>query len=79
MKWLGAFVFLIVSASSAAAQVDDGPKVHAQLIAESPTVAPGGTIALAFEQVIRPGWHTYWLNPGDVGQPTTLNWSLPSG
>ena len=63
----------------AAAQVDDGTKVQARLIAESDTVAPGGTVAVAFEQVIRPGWHTYWLNPGDVGQPTMLTWSLPRG
>ena len=53
--------------------------MHARLIAESDTVAPGGTVTIAFEQVIRPGWHTYWLNPGDVGQPTTLTWSLPAG
>src|SRR5882724_3066814 len=79
MKWLTALLFLVAAATSAGAQIDDGPKVHAQLIAESATVAPGGTIAVAFEQIIRPGWHTYWLNPGDVGQPTTLNWSLPPG
>ena len=79
MKWLAALIFLVAATSSATAQVDDGPKVHAQLIAESPTVAPGGSLALAFEQVIRPGWHTYWINPGDVGQPTTLSWSLPHG
>jgi thiol:disulfide interchange protein DsbD len=61
------------------AQIDSGPKVHARLISESQTVAPGGTVAVAFEQIIRPHWHTYWLNPGDVGQPTMLNWSLPAG
>jgi thiol:disulfide interchange protein/DsbC/DsbD-like thiol-disulfide interchange protein len=77
MKGLAALAFLIAVTSGAIAQVDDGPKVHARLIAETETVAPGGTIAVAFEQVIRPGWHTYWLNPGDVGQPTTLSWSLP--
>jgi thiol:disulfide interchange protein len=29
--------------------------------------------------VIEPGWHTYWRNPGDSGQPTTLAWTLPTG
>ncbi|HJW41060.1 MAG TPA: protein-disulfide reductase DsbD domain-containing protein, partial [Rhizomicrobium sp.] len=29
--------------------------------------------------IIRPGWHTYWQFAGDVGQPTTLDWSLPHG
>jgi thiol:disulfide interchange protein DsbD len=79
MKWLTALIFLLAAATSAEAQIDDGPKVHARLISESATVAPGGTIAVAFEQIIRPGWHTYWLNPGDVGQPTTLTWSLARG
>jgi thiol:disulfide interchange protein DsbD len=79
MKWLIAALVLVGFASSAAAQVDSGPKVHARVIAESTTVAPGGTVMVAFEQVIRPHWHTYWINPGDVGQPTTLTWSLPGG
>jgi thiol:disulfide interchange protein DsbD len=79
MKWLAAFLLLIAAVTPAWAQIDDAPKVHARLIAESDTVEPGGTVTVAFEQVIRPGWHTYWLNPGDVGQPTTLTWSLPYG
>lgn len=79
MKWLVTVLLLLCAAFPAAAQVDGGPKVHARLVAESQSVAPGGTVAVAFEQIIRQKWHTYWLNPGDVGQPTTLDWSLPSG
>ena len=25
------------------------------------------------------GWHTYWLNPGDSGLATSLEWNLPKG
>jgi thiol:disulfide interchange protein DsbD len=77
-----AFLTLLLAlffALPAAAQIDDLPKVHARLVAEHDAVAPGGTVAVAFEQVIRDGWHTYWLNPGDVGQPTQLVWTLPAG
>ena len=77
-----AFLTLLLAlffADAAAAQIDDLPKVHARLIAEHDTVAPGETVAVAFEQDIRKGWHTYWLNPGDVGQPTQLTWTLPAG
>jgi thiol:disulfide interchange protein DsbD len=63
----------------AAAQVDDAPKVQARLVAEHDAIAPGGTETVLFEQVIRAGWHTYWRNPGDVGTPTTLSWTLPAG
>lgn len=80
MKWFATLLFVLFAAiEPCSAQVDDGAKVKARLIAESATIAPGGTVAVAFEQVIRPGWHTYWLNAGDVGQPTTLDWSLPAG
>ncbi|HEY4940271.1 MAG TPA: protein-disulfide reductase DsbD domain-containing protein [Rhizomicrobium sp.] len=79
MKWFAAFLLLLAAATPAMAQMDDAPKVHARLIAEHDAVAPGGTVTIAFEQVIRPGWHTYWSNPGDVGQPTTLAWTLPAG
>ncbi len=79
MKWLTALFLLLAAAAPAAAQIDDRAKVHVRLVAESGAVEPGGTITIAFEQIIRPGWHTYWLNPGDVGQPTTLTWNLPYG
>jgi DsbC/DsbD-like thiol-disulfide interchange protein/cytochrome c biogenesis protein CcdA len=26
-----------------------------------------------------PGWHGYWLNPGDAGYPMDLQWHLPKG
>jgi thiol:disulfide interchange protein DsbD len=77
-----AFLTLLLAlffADAAAAQIDDLPKVHARLIAERDTVAPGEAVTVAFEQDIRKGWHTYWLNPGDVGQPTQLAWTLPAG
>ena len=77
MRWLAALLLVLAAASPAAA--GDEPKVHATLIAEHDAVAPGGTVTVAFAQDIRAGWHTYWLNAGDVGQPTTLTWTLPPG
>ena len=62
-----------------AAQIDEAPKVHARFISESDSVAPGETIAVALEENIRPGWHTYWINPGDAGAPTEIQWTLPAG
>ena len=26
-----------------------------------------------------PGWHGYWLNPGDAGLPMDVQWQLPKG
>jgi thiol:disulfide interchange protein len=74
-----AFLLSLFAVAPAAAQIDSGPKVQARLIAESGEVAPGGSVTIAFEQVIKPTWHTYWLNPGQAGLPTTLDWTLPEG
>ena len=38
------------------------------------TVRPGDSFEIAFLLTHEPDWHTYWLNPGDVGAPTTINW-----
>jgi thiol:disulfide interchange protein DsbD len=29
--------------------------------------------------VLEPGWHIYWVNPGDSGQPPAFQWQLPQG
>jgi thiol:disulfide interchange protein DsbD len=53
--------------------------VQARLISEVDAIAPGHSIWIALEFNIRDGWHTYWRNPGDSGQATTLRWTLPAG
>ncbi|KQV53144.1 hypothetical protein ASC95_10285 [Pelomonas sp. Root1217] len=49
--------------------------VQARLVSSQATVAPGQRFQVALEQNIKPHWHTYWLNPGDSGQATTIDWS----
>jgi thiol:disulfide interchange protein DsbD len=63
----------------APALAQNAPKVHASLIAETASVAPGGTVTVALEEAITPGWHTYWVNPGDAGAPSDIQWTLPAG
>jgi thiol:disulfide interchange protein DsbD len=28
---------------------------------------------------LQPGWHIYWVNPGDAGEPPRIQWTLPPG
>jgi thiol:disulfide interchange protein DsbD len=79
LPWIAAALFCLAPVAPASAQIDNLPKVHARLIAEHGTVAPGGMVTVALEQVIRDGWHTYWRNPGDAGQATDVQWTLPAG
>ena len=34
---------------------------------------------MALRLDIAEGWHTYWRNPGDSGEPTRIDWELPEG
>jgi thiol:disulfide interchange protein DsbD len=53
--------------------------IESELVAQETGIAPGGTIYVALRQKIMPGWHTYWRNPGDAGEPTKITWTLPEG
>ena len=45
----------------------------------SNAAAPGSDVALALHFRPEPGWHGYWLNPGDAGLGMSLTWTLPQG
>jgi thiol:disulfide interchange protein len=63
------------------AQSVPGPAKHVatELVAERQGIAPGETIHIALRQQIQKGWHTYWRNSGDSGEPTQIKWTLPDG
>ena len=71
-------LFLGLGVSARADAVDAG-HLRAALVADHLAIAPGGSLYLALVQDIAPGWHTYWRNPGDSGQATALNPTLPAG
>ncbi len=78
------FLYLVAMmallSAAAASDVVTTPRLEARLVAERTGVpVTGGTIALGLSQVMQPGWHTYWRNPGESGEPTTLSWTLPQG
>jgi DsbC/DsbD-like thiol-disulfide interchange protein/cytochrome c biogenesis protein CcdA len=52
--------------------------IEPQLVAEGPA-PPGGEVELALHMRTNPGWHGYWLNPGDAGLPMDVKWQLPKG
>src|SRR5690242_8639115 len=62
--------------SSAAAE---SPRVRVELVSDVGAIAAGQRFWVALHQRIEPGWHTYWVNPGDSGEPPRIEWDLPSG
>ncbi|MDB5481324.1 MAG: thiol:disulfide interchange protein [Caulobacteraceae bacterium] len=78
-----ALAALTVSGMPGASARADGavasPHAVTSLVAETAGAAPGSTLWVAVVQRLDKGWHTYWRNPGDAGEPTTLRWTLPAG
>jgi len=42
-------------------------------------IVPGAPSYVGLRETMEPGWHTYWINPGDAGEPTKITWTLPAG
>lgn len=66
-----------VQALESAAQTS--PRATVTLVSEAASVAPGQTFRIGLRQKLSPGWHTYWKNPGDSGQPPEIKLLLPEG
>jgi thiol:disulfide interchange protein/DsbC/DsbD-like thiol-disulfide interchange protein len=75
--WLFALALAPPAAFALSGNTVATDNVKARLVSEVASVAPGQTFTVALELDIREGWHTYWRNPGDSGEPTKLAWQLP--
>jgi thiol:disulfide interchange protein len=73
------FAPLLTAASSDKAASITTPHLTASLISEHKGVIPGQPFWVALHFDIIPGWHTYWQNAGDSGNPPTIDWTLPQG
>jgi len=58
----------------AASSSADLPHVHVQLIAPEAQFHPGANKAGLYFK-LEPGWHVYWKNPGDAGEPPRIKWT----
>jgi thiol:disulfide interchange protein DsbD len=69
-------VAAILCASPAGAEIESAPVVtdrtRASLVADGAAVAPGASVPITLRLRLKPGWHTYWRNPGDSGEPAAV-------
>ena len=64
---------------AASARTVESDYVRAEWIPESTHLQPGTPVTLGLKLSHAPEWHTYWINPGESGLPTTVDWDLPPG
>jgi len=50
-----------------------------EVIPEKNFIANESEIFLIVRFNLDKDWHTYWINPGDSGDPASFNWNLPKG
>lgn len=75
-KILKAVCLGLICAGSCLAQSQSQAK-HSRVELLSQPAPDGALIGVHF--ILEKGWHIYWINPGDSGQPPTLHWTLPAG
>jgi thiol:disulfide interchange protein DsbD len=77
-----AFTFggaLVLCAAGAQAAETPIPHGTLELVAENRWVTPGHGFSLGLHFQLERGWHIYWVNPGDSGEPPRVTWQLPPG
>jgi DsbC/DsbD-like thiol-disulfide interchange protein len=50
-----------------------------ELVSENTAVVPGQEFTVGLQFRMEKGWHIYWVNPGDSGEPPHVTWTLPKG
>src|SRR3984885_10006349 len=50
-----------------------------ELLPLSGSLQPGGNALVGLHFTLDKGWHVYWINAGDSGEPPTIKWTLPAG
>ncbi len=58
----------------------DGAHLHVELLVPGTSLGKGSKpnpAGLHFK--LEPGWHIYWKNAGDSGEPPHIKWTLPEG
>lgn len=69
-------LFLLPNAPASTASIPHGT---VEFVAENQWIRPGSQANFGFNFQIEKGWHIYWLNPGDSGEPPRIEWHLPAG
>jgi thiol:disulfide interchange protein len=74
--------YLVIGAALpalAASSFADADHLHVQLVIPAAGIAPGATVKAGLYFKLEPGWHVYWKNAGDSGEPPHMKWTLPDG
>lgn len=75
----GILVLCVLSAGASGPNGQPPQHARVELLSRQASITPGSDLQLGVHFVLEPGWHIYWTNPGDSGQPPAFKWRLPAG
>jgi DsbC/DsbD-like thiol-disulfide interchange protein len=73
------FMLVLILLPDARASAATIPHGTVDFVAENQWITPGGKSYVGLNFQLEKGWHIYWVNPGDSGQPPRVEWHLPTG
>jgi thiol:disulfide interchange protein DsbD len=71
------FVCLLTMAGKSPAAA--GPHGTVDLITDETSIQSARSFWAGLRFQLETGWHIYWINPGDSGEPPEVRWTLPAG
>lgn len=74
-----ALSLLLLPGKNSLAQSPADHHAKVELIAEDDSIDPGRQLWVGLRFRMDPGWHIYWVNPGDSGEPPRVQWEMPEG
>src|SRR5258707_8626539 len=76
---IASFLILLAAGCAAMAQPVQAKHARVELLSRQTSAPPSKELLLGVHFVLEPGWHIYWTNPGDSGQPPVFKWQMPAG
>ncbi|KDU97092.1 cytochrome C biogenesis protein [Komagataeibacter rhaeticus] len=82
-RWLVSILCMVLLAAPAARAAQSAAvsseRARVTLVTDDDAYMPGRALHVGLQMHLAPGWHTYWLNPGDAGEATTLTVTARGG
>jgi DsbC/DsbD-like thiol-disulfide interchange protein len=79
LRFYSCFVLVLILLPDAWASAATIPHGTVDFVGENQWISPGRLAYVGLNFQLEKGWHIYWANPGDSGQPPRVEWHLPAG
>lgn len=72
-------IWLLFFGAATSANPSRIPHGTLELVSDTSAISAGHEFTVGLQFKMERGWHIYWVNPGDSGEPPHVTWQLPKG